>query len=130
MKQSKIFKTDRAPAAIGPYSQAVGFGHLVYTAGQLGIDPKTSSLVHGGIKEQTRQVLENLKAVLKASGSGLEQVLKTTVFLKDLGDFAAMNEVYATYFTKTPPARSTIGVAALPKDALVEIDAVGISAEE
>ena len=127
MKKSRILKTDQAPAAIGPYSQAVGFTPLIYTAGQLGIDPKTGGLVDGGIREQTRQVLENLRAVLEAGWSGLDKVLKTTVFLKDLADFAAMNEVYAGFFASNPPARSTVGVAALPKNALVEIDAVAFS---
>jgi len=130
MKQSKIFKTDRAPAAIGPYSQAVGFGQLIYTAGQIGIDPKTGNLVLDGIKAQTKQALDNIQAVLEASSSSLAQVIKTTVFLRDFKDFGAMNDVYAQYFAANPPARSTVGVAALPKDALVEIEAVGISAEE
>ncbi len=117
--------TKEAPAAIGPYSQAVKVGDLVYTSGQIPLHPATGQLVEGGIKEQTIRVLENLKAVLEGAGSDLEHVVKTTVFLKNMSDFAAMNEIYAHYLAPegvVAPARSTIEVAKLPKDALVEID--------
>ena len=116
-----------APAAIGPYSQAIRIGNTVYTSGQIPLDPQTGAFVSGGIVEQTTQVLENLKAVLAQAGLSLSQVVKTTVFLKDLGDFTAMNEVYARYLATpgtVPPARSTVQVAALPKDALVEIELI------
>jgi 2-iminobutanoate/2-iminopropanoate deaminase len=119
--------TTNAPAAIGPYSQAVHIGEMVYTSGQVGIDPATGHLVEGGIEAQALQVLENLKHVLRAAGLGMEHVIKTTVFLKDLKDFAAMNIIYAKYLAPqgvVAPARSTIQVAALPKDALVEIEAI------
>ena len=119
--------TTNAPAAIGPYSQAVHIGEMVYTSGQVGIDPTTAHLVEGGIEAQTLQVLENLKHVLRAAGLGMEHVIKTTVFLKDLKDFAAMNAIYAKYLAPpgvVAPARSTVQVAALPKDALVEIEAI------
>lgn len=117
-------RTDLAPKAIGPYEQAIRANGWVFTAGQIPIDPKTGNLVEGGVGAQTRQVLENLKSVLAASGSSLEQVVKATVFLKDMADFAAMNEVYAEYFGDSKPARSTVAVAALPRGALVEIDLV------
>ena len=116
-----------APSAIGPYSQAVIIGNLVYTSGQVALDPKTGQLVEGGVKEQTVRVLENLKAVLAEAGSSLHHVIKTTVFLKSMGDFAAMNEIYARYLAPAgvvAPARSTVEVARLPKDALVEIEVI------
>jgi 2-iminobutanoate/2-iminopropanoate deaminase len=119
--------TSGAPAAIGPYSQAIRTGGLVLTSGQVGLDPATGAMVSGGIKEQTTRVLENLKAVLSEAGLGLAEVVKTTVFLKDMGDFAAMNEVYASYLAPpgvVAPARSTVEVARLPKDALVEIEVI------
>jgi 2-iminobutanoate/2-iminopropanoate deaminase len=119
--------TKNAPQAIGPYSQAVQSGDMVYTSGQVALDPVTGQLVEGGIREQTIRVLENLKAVLTQAGSDLERVVKTTVFLKNMGDFAAMNEVYAGYLApegKVAPARSTVEVARLPKDALVEIELI------
>ncbi len=116
--------TDKAPKAIGPYEQAIKVGELVYTAGQIPIDPKTGNFVAGGIAEQTRQVLENLKAVVEAGGSSLDSVVKTTVFLKNIADFAAMNEVYAEFLGQAKPARSTVAVADLPRGALVEIDFV------
>jgi 2-iminobutanoate/2-iminopropanoate deaminase len=116
--------TDKAPQAIGPYEQAIKIGDFVYTAGQIPIDPKTGNLISGGIKEQTVQVLENLKAVLEAGGSSLDRVVKATVFLKNIADFAAMNEIYAEYFGQSKPARSTVAVADLPRGALVEIDLV------
>ena len=118
--------TDKAPKAIGPYEQAIKANGLVYTAGQIPLDPKTANLVAGGIKEQTRQVLDNLKAVLEAAGSSLDRAVKATVFLKNMSDFAAMNEIYAEYLGSTKPARSTVAVAQLPRDALVEIDLVAL----
>ncbi len=120
-------RTQDAPAALGPYSQAVRVGDLLYTSGQVALDPATTALVGGGIQEQTERVVENLKAVLAAAGATLAQVFKTTVFLKDMGDFAAMNEVYGRHFAGeglVPPARSTVEVARLPKDALVEIEVI------
>jgi 2-iminobutanoate/2-iminopropanoate deaminase len=119
-----IISTENAPAAVGPYSQAVAIGDMVYTAGQIALDPATGKLVEGGIAAQTEQVLHNLQAVLAAASSSLEQVIKTTVFLQDMGEFAAMNAVYGRYFSHNPPARSTIQVAALPLGAGVEIEAV------
>lgn len=119
--------TTSAPAAIGPYSQAVRVGDMLFTSGQIPTDPATGSFVAGGITEQTTQVLENLKAILAAAGLDLADVVKTTVFLKDMKDFAAMNEVYAKYLAPegvVPPARSTVQVAALPKDAMVEIEVI------
>jgi len=122
----KIIYTNKAPKAIGPYSQAIRTWALVYTAGQVGINPATGELVGGGIEAQTRQVLTNLKNVLEESDSGLSFVVKTTVFLKDMNDFAKMNAIYAEFFSENPPARSTVAVAGLPKGALVEIEAVAM----
>jgi 2-iminobutanoate/2-iminopropanoate deaminase len=119
-------KTEHAPAAVGPYSQGIIANGMIFTAGQVALVPTTGKLLEGGIQEQTRQVLENLTAVLMAGGSSLDQVVKTTVFLQDLGDFAAMNEVYSTYFTGTRPARSTVQVARLPLGALVEIEVIAL----
>ena len=119
--------TDQAPKAIGPYSQAIKTNGFVYTAGQIPIDPATGELVTGGITAQTRQVMENLKAVLQAAGSSLDQVVKATVFLKQMSDFAAMNDVYAKYFGGAKPARSTVAVAELPRGALVEIDLIALA---
>ena len=116
--------TAQAPQAIGPYSQAVVSNGLAYLSGQIPLDPATGQIVEGDIAAQTARVLENLKAVLAACGSSLDQVLKTTVYLKDLGEFARMNDVYARYFPAAPPARSTVEVARLPRDARVEIDAI------
>lgn len=118
--------TDKAPKAIGPYEQAIKANGFIYTAGQIPIDPKTGNFVDGGVRAQTRQVLENLKAILEAAGSSLDRVVKATVFLKNIGDFAAMNEVYAEYFGNVKPARSTVAVAELPRAALVEIDLVAL----
>jgi len=127
MSHSKsAISTLDAPAAIGPYSQAIRVGDMLFTSGQIALNPETG-LLSGGITEQTTRVLENLKAVLAAAGLDFKDVVKTTVFLKSMGDFAAMNEVYATYFAAPgaiPPARSTVQVAALPKDALVEIELI------
>lgn len=121
--------TSSAPAAIGPYSQAIASGNLVFASGQIALDPASGQLVQGDVREQTRRVLENLNAVLSAAGSSLEQVVKTTVFLTRMADFAAMNEVYAEYFSQSPPARSTIAVAELPRGAQVEIEAVALRAD-
>ena len=120
----ETISTDKAPKAIGPYEQAIKIGDFIYTAGQIPIDPKTGDIIAGAIAEQTRQVLENLKAVLEAAGSSLDKAIKATVFLKNLGDFAALNEVYGEYLGKAKPARSTVAVADLPRGALVEIDLV------
>lgn len=117
-------KTTGAPAAIGPYVQAVRTGGLVFLSGQIALDPGTMDLVSGGVAAQTQRVMENLSAVLEAAGSDLSRVLKTTVYLVDMGAFAEMNEVYRRFFRENPPARATVAVAALPKGALVEIDAV------
>jgi 2-iminobutanoate/2-iminopropanoate deaminase len=122
----KIIATDKAPAAVGPYSQGVQVGNLIFTAGQGGLDPATGRLVEGGIEAQTQQTLENLSAILRAAGSSLFQAVKTTVFLQDIADFQTMNRVYAQFFGDQPPARSTVQVAALPLGALVEIEAVAV----
>lgn len=122
-----IIATTNAPQAIGPYSQATKANGLIFTAGQIALNPATGQVVDGGIAAQTERVLENLKGVLEAAGSSLHKVVKTTVFLKDMGDFSAMNEVYARYFTAAPPARSTVEVARLPKDVRVEIDVIAIA---
>ena len=119
--------TTEAPAAIGPYSQAVWVGDMLFASGQVGLDPATGQIVDGGIVEQTKRVFENIKAVLGAAGADLTQVAKTTVFLKNMSDFAAMNEIYAQYLAPAgvvPPARSTVAVAGLPKDALVEVEVI------
>jgi len=126
----EIVATEAAPQAIGPYSQAVVVGDFVFTSGQIPIDPQTGVFVEGGIAEQTEQVLRNLAEVLRAAGTSLEAVVKTTVFLADMDDFAAMNEVYGRYFSNEPPARSTVQAARLPRDARVEIDAVAIRRDE
>jgi len=122
----QIVATELAPKAIGPYSQAVIHNGIAYLSGQIPLDPSTMQIVEGGIAEQTERVFENLKAVLAAAGSSLEQVLKTTVFLKDLTEFAQMNEVYGRYFTGSTPARSTVEVARLPRDVRVEIDCIAV----
>lgn len=123
----RVIHTEKAPKAIGPYSQAIHIGELVYTAGQVALDPATMELVPGGIEEQTRQVLANLTNVLEAAGSGISKVVKTTVFLKDMNDFAKMNAIYAEAFGENPPARTTVAVAGLPKNALVEIECVALT---
>ena len=122
----KIVATDQAPKAIGPYSQGIVHNGMAYLSGQIPLDPRTGQLVEGDISVQTARVLENLSAVLAACGSGLDGVVKTTVYIKDMGEFAKMNEVYGNYFAENPPARSTIEAARLPKDARVEIDAIAI----
>lgn len=120
--------TENAPKAIGPYSQAVKAGDFIFTSGQIPIDPETSKIVEGGIEEQTKRVLENLRAILEEAGSSLKNVVKTTVFLTKMSDFQKMNEVYKQYFADNPPARSTVEVFMLPRqDAKIEIDAVAIS---
>ena len=119
-----VVLTDRAPKPIGPYSQAVKANGLVFVSGQIALDPKTGELTGTDVRQQTERVLENLKAILEASGAPLNHVVKVTVYLKSMDDFVAMNEVYARYFTLAPPARTTIQAARLPKDALVEIDVV------
>jgi 2-iminobutanoate/2-iminopropanoate deaminase len=126
MKKHMI-ATDKAPAAIGPYSQAVRAGNLIFTAGQVGVDPANQQVVAGGITEQTTRAMENLKAILEEAGTSLAKAVKATVFLKDMNDFAAMNAVYGAYLSAegvAPPARSTVQVSRLPKDVLVEIDLV------
>ena len=121
-----IIATTNAPAAIGPYSQAVQLGNLLFTSGQIPLDPATGQIVAGDVEAQTRQALTNLKEVLEAAGSDLAKVIKTTVFIKDMNDFAKVNEVYAKYFAKNAPARSCVEVARLPKDVLVEVEAVAV----
>lgn len=124
----EIIHTGNAPAAIGPYSQAVKMqGTLVYTAGQIALDPATGQIIEGDVKAQTRRVMENLKAILDAAGTGFANVVKTTVFLKDMNEFAAMNEVYGEYFKENPPARSTVEVARLPRDVRVEIEVIALA---
>lgn len=122
----EIVATEHGPKAIGPYSQAVKANGFVFTAGQVALDPATGTMVGAEIKAQTERVMENLKGIVEASGSSLHKVVKTTVFLKDMNDFAAMNEVYARYFPSAPPARSTVEVARLPKDARVEIEVIAL----
>ena len=120
-------QTDRAPQAIGPYSQAIKANGFVFASGQIALDPATMQIVDGGIREQTDRVLRNLAAVLEAAGSSLARVVKTTVFLADMNEFAAMNEVYGSFFTEVPPARSTVEVKRLPRDVRVEIDVIALA---
>jgi 2-iminobutanoate/2-iminopropanoate deaminase len=122
----EVIATGNAPKAIGPYSQAIRAGGMIFCSGQIALDPATNQLVEGNIAAQTERVLKNLSAVLWEAGSNLEQVVKTTVFLKSMNDFAAMNEVYGKFFTKQPPARSTVEAARLPRDVLVEIDVIAV----
>lgn len=129
MTERRIVKTEEAPGAIGPYSQAVVAGGFVYASGQIPTDPATGQFVEGGVREQTAQVLRNLSKVLEAAGSSLARVVKTTVFLADMNDFAAMNEVYGEFFSEEPPARSTVQAARLPRDARVEIDVIALVGE-
>jgi len=125
MERNIIF-TEDAPAAVGPYSQAVATGGLIFCSGQIPIDPATGAFVEGGVQEQAKQCLDNLSAVLKAAGGSLETAVKVQIYLTDMGDFGAVNEIYADYFTAEPPARACVEVSALPKGALVEIEAIGI----
>ncbi|HEY7358711.1 MAG TPA: RidA family protein [Ktedonobacterales bacterium] len=125
--QREQVKTEHAPAAIGPYSQAIKAGGMIFAAGQIPLDPATGQMVSGDVQAQTERVLENVRAVLAAAGTSFEAVVKTTVFLKSMGDFAAMNEVYARYFTGAAPARSTVAVADLPRGALVEIECIALA---
>ena len=127
MTVKKIISTDQAPSAIGPYSQANQFGDLVFTSGQIPLDPASMEIVEGGVTEQTEQVMKNLMAVLKAAGASAESVIKTTCFIKDMNDFVAFNAVYGTYFPNAAPARSCVEVARLPKDVLVEVEAIAYS---
>lgn len=124
--EKQVISTDKAPTAIGPYSQAIKVGSMVYTSGQIPINPAIGDVVPGGVEEQTRQVLENLKAVLEAAGTGMKNVVKTTVFIKDMNDFAAINKIYSEYFEAPYPSRSCVEVARLPKDVRVEIEAIAL----
>ncbi len=123
----EVISTPDAPKAIGPYSQAIRAGGFVFTAGQVAIDPPTGQVVAGDVAAQTEQVMKNLAAILQAAGSGFEKAVRCTVFLKNMNDFTAMNEIYGRYFTAAPPARSTVEVARLPKDVLVEIDVIALA---
>lgn len=123
----EVIATNDGPKAIGPYSQAIKANGLVFLSGQIALDPATQQLISGGVAAQTERVLQNLAGILTAAGSSLQQVVKTTVFLKNMSDFAAMNDVYGRYFTEAPPARSTVEVARLPKDVLVEIDVIALA---
>jgi len=122
----EVIATNEGPKAIGPYSQAIKANGFVFLSGQIALDPATQQLISGDVAAQTERVLQNLAGILKAAGSSLQQVVKTTVFLKNMSDFAAMNDVYGRYFTEAPPARSTVEVARLPKDVLVEIDVIAL----
>jgi len=124
--EKKVIQTDKAPQAIGPYSQAIQAGNFLFLSGQIPLDPKTGELVKGDIRKQTQQVLENIKGVLESQGLGMEDIVKVTIFLKDIGNFNQVNEVYATYFPSSPPARSTVEVAKLPRDAEIEIEAIAL----
>jgi 2-iminobutanoate/2-iminopropanoate deaminase len=124
--KKKLIQTEKAPKAIGPYSQAIQAGSFLFLSGQVPLDPKTGELVKGDIRQQTRQVLENLKGVLQSEKLEMKDVVKVTIFLKDIGNFNQVNEVYATYFSSSPPARSTVGVAKLPRDAEIEIEAIAV----
>ena len=124
MSSKEIVNTNKAPNAIGPYSQAIKIDNMVFLSGQIAIDPKTQQFINGDIEVQTKMVLANVKAVLEASGSSLESVVKTTIYLTDINDFSKVNEIYASYFSSGKPARSTVCVEALPKNAKIEIDAI------
>jgi len=126
MVKKKVIQTEKAPRAIGPYSQAIRAGDFLFLSGQIPLDPKTGELVKGDIRQQTKQVLENIKGVLESQGLGMEDVVKATIFLKDIGNFNQVNEVYAAYFPSSPPARSTVEVAKLPRDADIEIEAIAL----
>jgi 2-iminobutanoate/2-iminopropanoate deaminase len=124
LMKKKVVQTEKAPKAIGPYSQAIQAGDFLFLSGQIPLDPKTGELVEGDIRKQTQQVLENIKGLLGSQGLGMEHVIKVTIFLKDIGSFNEVNEVYATYFPSSPPARSTVEVAKLPRDTAIEIEAI------
>jgi 2-iminobutanoate/2-iminopropanoate deaminase len=124
--KKKVIQTDKAPKAIGPYSQAIQAGNMLFLSGQIPLDPKTGELTKGDIRLQTQQVLENIKGLLESQGLGMEDVVKVTIFLKNIGNFNQVNEVYATYFS-SPPARSTVEVAKLPRDAEIEIEAIALT---
>lgn len=126
MAEKTVVKSSNAPAAAGPYSHAIISNGMVFASGQVGLVPETRTMIEGGIQEQTHQVIKNLTAVLSDAGCTLADVVKTTVFLKDMNDFATMNEIYGTYFTENPPARSTIQVARLPLDAMIEIECIAV----
>ena len=126
MGQRAIF-SEQAPAPIGPYSQAIHAGELIFTSGQIALDAATNEIVKGSIEEQTFKVMDNLKAVLETAGSSLEKVIKTTIYLKDMDDFQSVNQIYATYFSKAKPARSTVEVSRLPKNVLIEIDCIALA---
>lgn len=130
LNEKRRIQADAAPAAIGPYSQAIAIGHMLFTSGQIALDPSTGALVEGGIEAETEQVMRNLRAVLAAAGAGLDDVVKTTIFLTDMGDFAAVNRIYGSVLGEsgTPPARSTVQVAGLPRGARVEIEAIAMVA--
>ena len=125
----QVIATDKGPKAIGPYSQAIKAGGLVFLSGQIPLDPATQQLISGDVATQTERVLQNITGILEAAGTSLERVLKTTVFLKSMNDFAAMNEVYGEHFSAEPPARSTVEVARLPKDVLVEIEVIALAGD-
>jgi 2-iminobutanoate/2-iminopropanoate deaminase len=124
--KKKVIQTDKAPRAIGPYSQAIRAGDFLFLSGQIPLDPETGELVQGDIRQQTKQVLENIKGVLESQGLGMEDVVKATIFLKDIGNFSQVNEVYATYFSSSPPARSTVEVTKLPRDADIEMETIAL----
>jgi 2-iminobutanoate/2-iminopropanoate deaminase len=124
--KKKVIQTEKAPKAIGPYSQAIQAGNFLFLSGQIPLDPKTGELVKGDIRKQTQQVLENIKGILESQGLGMENVVKVTIFLEDIANFNQVNEVYATYFPSSPPARSTVEVTKLPRDADIEIEALAI----
>ena len=126
----KIVSTSDAPAAIGPYSQAIRSGSMLFCAGQIPLDPKTGQMVEGGISEQTKRVLENISGLLRAANMNFSHVVKTTIFLATMDDFQTVNEIYATYFRENPPARSTVAVAGLPKNAKVEIEVIAVAGED
>jgi 2-iminobutanoate/2-iminopropanoate deaminase len=124
--KKRVIQTDKAPKAIGPYSQAIQAGNFLFLSGQIPLDPKTGELVKGDIRQQTKQVLENIKGVMESQKLGMENVVKVTIFLKDIGNFNQVNEVYATYFPSSPPARTTVEVAKLPRDTDIEIEAIAL----
>jgi 2-iminobutanoate/2-iminopropanoate deaminase len=126
MTKKRVIQTEKGPKAIGPYSQAIQAGDLLFLSGQIPIDPKTGELIMGDIRKQTQQVLENIKGILESQRIGMEDVVKVTIFLKDMGNFSQVNEVYATYFPSSPPARSTVEVAKLPRDVDIEIEATAL----